>query len=393
MKIFFVFFVVLFTFSACSEDPTIGNNNTVYRPPSKTTPTNNLKPNGTSTASNNQSSQSTVGMTDHGMNYGKDCKDVVCDAKQRCVRGKCASVSRKIACFNMIEMGTIDIQNPIRVEGDTQGYADSLLASCTQPENNFSGSENAIHFKVSANAGVKIKLTSTAAIDWVMDIRTNCHEDSSSLLCSDPETLNFSAKAGTDYYIIVEPLHGIDRGAFKLDFEFIPLHCAPPGSRTCMAGNIARCIRGGQEIEILKCASGCDQGVCTGDSCASPIIVNGPHSYSGDSNAFNSTMDFGTRATCSEDGTHGIATPGSEIVLWVPNLTAGQHLLIDTSMNDKNDNAIFILKNCTLTEKCLAAIDLGEKLDWTVPADGGYFVIIDKVSVNPHPFQYSIDIQ
>ncbi len=200
------------------------------------------------------------------------------------------------------------------------------------------------------------------------------------------------AEPGTDYFVVVEPRTGIDRGSFEFTMTFEELVCSPPGGTSCNGDNLVVCQAGTSEAEYA-CGTGCMNAACLGDTCDTALEVTASGSYTGNIEAFDGTLDFGTQPSCSLGGDQGIATPGPEIVLSLPGLEAGQTVTVDASMNDDNDNAIFVLDQCTDQEGCLAAIDIGEVLTWDVEADGDYFIVIDKTTDSPNPFNYTIDIQ
>ena len=394
MRLAIIFFS-LFVFSACS-DPDEGPGNTVFVPDNNGKVTNNNGPNnGTNNGmQSNNGTTPTIGGSDNGKDYGEGCENVVCDnAAQRCVAGVCTLRTNKIACFNQMDLGVLDISGTKSVQGDTAGFANSLGFGCSKPRDGFSGPENAIRFELSADANVKIDLSSSAAIDWAMDLRTDCHTSDTSLVCQDPETLSFSGKAGQSYTILVEPLFGIDTGKFTLDFSFESVLCSPAGAYTCDGDNLTRCVKGGEAVETYTCAAGCADGACLGSTCANAIEVTASQTFTGDTDGLTGELNFGSQKTCSPEGIVGINTPGPEIVLSLPGLTAGQQVLVDASMNDQNDNAIFVLDTCSDQNACLSGVDLGEKLDWTVPADGDYFIVIDKITQTPHPFNYIVEIR
>lgn len=381
----------IFVLAACSEEP--DSNNTIFNPNNKPT-NNNTTSNNNSNNGTTNNKTTTIGQTDKGENYGEGCEDVVCeDVDQRCVRGSCIDKTFKIACFNTQDLGVLDITQAKSVIGDTAGFADSLSFDCSKPRDNFSGPENAIQFELSADANVRVSLSSSASIDWAMDLRTDCHAESSSISCEDPEILLFKGKAGQSYTILVEPLFGIDVGEFKLDFEFTSTLCSPAGEYSCQGDNLTRCVAGGAKIETYACPSGCTGAACNGNSCGDAIVVTAPTTFTGDTEGLTNTLNFATQNGCSPEGLSGINSPGAEIILSLPGLTAGQRVLVDTSMNDQNDNAIFVLDTCSDESGCLAGVDLGEKLDWTVPTSGDYFIVIDKLTNNTKTFNYIVDFQ
>ena len=343
---------------------------------------------------NNMSTNNTVpNSTALNTGFGPECAGVECDGGgMRCVRGACVDETLLVACEVPEELGEVDLATMYMGSGDTAGFVDGIKAHCGS-ENPLSGAENAISFTVPALAVASFKLTSSAPFDWLIEVREEaCIDlDTNAVECSDVEDFDFPVEPGQDYWILVEPSIGIDVGAFDWTLSFQGLICVP-GERTCEDATTVLECRGGDEEVLLGCGTACDAGVCHGDSCADPVEVTAGMSFSGDSRGFTSSLDFGSQTTCST-GAEGIQTPGQEMVLSLPNLTSGQTVTVDASMNDTNDNAIFVLETCAQDTPCLAANDIGDVLTWTVPADGAYFIVIDKLSSSPREFNYTIDIQ
>ena len=122
--------------------------------------------------------------------------------------------------------------------------------------------------------------------------------------------------------------------------------------------------------------------------------MTAPTTFSGNNAAYNDQYDFQYISGCEVDGQE-IPTPGPEIIFMLPNLTAGQVVTVDAKTNDLNSNAIFITSNCGLPSKlsCVATAYDDEILTWTVPANGDYYVFIDKETGSGDTFEYSIDIR
>lgn len=355
-----------------------------------TTGTNNTT---TGTTGTNNTTAGTNNATTSTNNEDDACTGIVCDDPTRkCVKGICVLADLNVACESPIDLGEVDLDSPASGSGETSNFADALETSCAA-DDGFSGAENVIHFTVPQPARVNFRLTSIAAVDWVVEVRTDsCTDPADPLVCSDVEDFLFVAEPGTDYYLVVEPASGIDQGAFDFEMDFTELVCSPPGAKTCAGDDVSVCLAGTSQ-QIRACGTGCSGGACLGDSCDNPFAVTASMSIAGDTNAYASTLDFSGEPTCSESGDAGIATPGAEIVLSLPGLTAGQTVTIDAGAPDTNDNGIFILDDCSDQVACLAAVDLGETLAWDVPADGSYFIVIDKLSDTDNPFLYGIDIQ
>lgn len=353
--------------------------------------------NGSSTGTNNGTTSTPTNngttSTNNGTTAANDaCADVECEPDRMCVKGVCVLADLGVACRDAEDLGELDVSGPVTIAGDTTGFSDSLTTTCAA-DDGFSGADRAYRFTVPSAVRVDAVLQTSSGIDWVAEVRTGgCESTASVLTCSDNEQFPFVAQPGIDYWLVVEPYAGIDEGAFELDLSFTAQQCTPPGGRTCDGDDVLVC-QGGTSQARHACATGCAGGGCGGDSCATAYAVDGPVTLSGDTSAYSETLDFGGQASCSMDGDQGISTPGSEVVLLLRGLTAGETVTVDASTNDDNDNAIFVQETCGDSNVCLAAQDLEDRLEFQVPADGDYYVVIDKLTSSPKAFTYSVDIQ
>ncbi len=338
--------------------------------------------------------------------FGEECLGVECMADQRCVRGTCVAASSKVSCEDFEDIGELEADTTYMGSGDTAGYADAIATICPS-EGLYSGAENAIKFTVASAGGAEFSVSTSDPIDWLMEVREDCSDpgmdppdnnepmpgDLARAQCSNSASLSFTVRPGRDYWLIVEPAAGaIDTGTFEWTLDLGPARLCSVG-RTCQdATTVLQCFAGVEE-RVLSCGTTCTNGSCAGDLCTNALEVTAAMSWSGDADAFTSFFDFADQTSCSMDGVEGIATPGPDMVLSLPGLTAGQRVSVDASMMDDNDNAIFVLDSCDVNSGCLAGRDLGDKLDFDVPADGDYFVVIDKLTNSTHTFNYTIDIQ
>jgi hypothetical protein len=317
---------------------------------------------------------------------------MVCEDDQKCVRDVCVPIDAKLACDEVQDLGEVDLAAEVSASGNTEGFVDTTTTTCAAVQN-LSGAENAFKFTVPAAARVNLVLTSESSVDWVIEVREGaCEDAAASMTCSDVEDFDFVVEPGTEYFVVAEPRTGIDRGPFEFTMTFEELVCSPPGGVSCDVDDVVVCQAGTSEARY-GCGTGCMDAACLGDSCATAFEVTASTSFAGDTEAFSGTLDFGSQPSCSVGGEQGIATPGPEVVLSLPGLTQGQTVTVDASMNDDNDNAIFVLDQCSDQQGCLDAIDIGEVLTWDVPADGNYFVVIDKTTSSAKPFAYAVDIQ
>ncbi len=340
--------------------------------------------NGTTAGTNNGTAGSNNGTG------GGQCGEAGCDPDQRCVRDVCVDGALKVACEEPQDVGTLDVATSHSFSGSTAEYADSLLTACGGTAER-SGPDYAFQFQVSETATATATLTTTAAIDFVIEVRGDeCDGEDVGLLCSDSADVQFLVEAGRTYFVVVEPGSGIDRGDFDLALEFSAgPACTPVGGATCDAGEVTRCRANGEVVS--SCADACSGDGCLGDTCEAPIVVSGSMTFSGDAQAYTNSVDFDDQPTCSTNG-DGIASIGSEVVLSLPGLTAGQTVTVDGSTDDV-DQAIFVQQTCGDSAECLAAVDLGDRLTFDVTADGDYFVVVDRLDVQDKPFNFTVDIQ
>ncbi len=312
-----------------------------------------------------------------------------CEGATKCVNGDCVALDAKLACDEVTDLGMLDIAQSKSFSGDTTGFVDTMNSTCGEGTT-FTGPENAFRFEVAAAATVTVDLTTTAAVNWLMELKRGaCGEGAEIQRCSDSETFSFNASPGTVYYLIVEPAVGLDVGAFDIEMSFVPLVCVP-GETTCDADNVVTCFGGTMETPY-SCADSCTGTKCDGESCANAIEVTASTSFGGDIKAYTSDFNFAGISSCSTNGT-GSPSLGQDIVLSLPGLIAGQVVVVDASM-DTQDDVIAVMPTCDTTPTCERFVDLGDLLTWTVEASGDYFIVVDRPRNENGTFAFSVDIQ
>lgn len=382
--------VAVIVTGGCGEPEDDGSRNILSPNNSTATNADTNNGNGPNNATNNATTGTANGDPNNG--FGQECADVVCeDPDRRCVKGVCVRSELKVACEEYQDLGEVDLRQMVTATGDTDGFADAIETGCGSTDG-FSGAENAFRFTVPAPARVSFDLQSTAAIDWAIEVRgDDCGSSAAQVACSDVEQFDFLAEPGIEYFILVEPATGIDRGAFQIAMSFEELVCSPPASRSCDGDDLIVCQAGTSKARY-GCGTGCSTDRCDGDTCDNVFEVTASASFTGDTQGFVNALDFASQPSCSSGGQQGIATPGPEIVLSLPGLTAGQTVTIDASMSDNNDNGIFVLDSCDDTSGCLASNDIEDILVWDVEVAGDYFVVIDKLTSSNKSFSYTVDI-
>lgn len=318
-------------------------------------------------------------------------------------------------CNNVEDLGTIDVASgELVLEGDTTPAA---VLSLYATECGF-GSAAEVGFQVRFDQPAELTATTdSTGLAWAIELREGKCEMSTKRFCTTQTVPTFTVEADKDYILMFEPRMN-SRGTFKSTLKINPLVCLPIGARTCAGDDLEVCTGGGQSKESITCGAPCSMDACGGDICANAIEVSSfPHRFTAVAEAYEDTINFGMGNSCTNpdteiipndpndpDGTPGnptpeeptgdIPTPGQDVIFKLTGLTAGKKLTVDASSaaGDEADSSIFVLDGCD-TMQCRIGVDLGDKLtEWEVPADGDYYVIVDRTSRNNTDFAVDIDL-
>lgn len=324
-------------------------------------------------------------------NPGEECDTVTCEAGEKCVRGDCVPEASKLACDEVNELGELAMDQTHTLNGDTTGFVDTLSTTCGMA-GAFNGAENAFSFTAAGSGTATMELTTDAAVNWLMEVRRGgCASAADVATCNTSERITFPVVEGQEYFLVVEPEVGFDKGAFEIELTFTESACAPFGSRTCAEGHVEECRASG--AVTLNCPAGCEEGACLGDTCDSAIEVTGPGTYAGNITALDSIFNFEGEVSCGTTGNSGFRSTGQDLVLRVPGLTAGQVVTVDAS-SDAQDQVIAVLSTCDgAAPTCVGRNDLGDMLTWTVAEDGDYFFVIDTSTPSNGDYSFTVDIQ
>lgn len=305
-------------------------------------------------------------------------------------------------CANVKDLGTLSISARTEtVQGSTvvpdgeSPLTSGVGTSCGGQL----AAEQVFAFQVDAPARLTAKLTANDNTAWVLEARTGTCQDTQPLYCSNNVSAYiFVAEPGKTYYLVAEPQRQDKTGSFSLDLAIQPLVCLPVGGTVCAGQDVALCEQGGEQQTTYTCGAACSQDHCGGDICDNAIeVTQGTFRLSGQAKAYTNTFNFKDATTCvnpdtsilpemgepiPDPGSPGnVATPGEDVVFKLPNLKKDQKVTIDASTDagDEADSAIFVMDSCDLST-CRVGLDIGDKLDaWVVPADGDYFVVVDRV--------------
>lgn len=323
------------------------------------------------------------------------CADVECGEEMVCFQGSCVAIAGEgYGCASPEELGELEAKEYEIVVASADGQPNSLRTSCANTD---ASAEAVFSFTVPSPAHVKFTASGTPQ-NLAIELREEECQDPA----EDEETILFCAgrsgesaylNPGTTYFLIVEARDDVLLESFMLNLEVTELVCAPPLSWRCEDDQRVQCQGGGTKEEPYDCPAGCSDGYCQGSSCANPLVIADPHTVlTGHLKTFDRNINLQDSPSCSSSGTVGPRTPGAELFLSLPGLRKDQNLRIDVTKSD-NRPVIGIMSSCMEAEiQCLAADSTDGILEWPVPEDGDYFVILDPLNRSSNPFEYEIEI-
>ncbi|MGM0556859.1 MAG: hypothetical protein ACQEVA_10820 [Myxococcota bacterium] len=270
--------------------------------------------------------------------------------------------------------------------------ADSVTTTCGVS----GGADGVIRFELDEPARVQYSVTSAATDSLNVEIHSGDCSDSDRIVCYQGDNEVFLADDGLSYYLVVESGDTtVSSGDFEVEFTLDPLGCFPSGETECDGDDVLVC--GGNFEQVSRsCAYACEAGACGGDLCENAIEVSGTgtQTFQGSLAGYTDKIDFAGRDECFEAG--AISTDGADVVFSLPGLAAGDVVTIDASeeIGDINDNAIFVVSDCSATPTCVTGGDqLFESLEWTVESGGDYWVVVDLLSAQSDEFSYEITVE
>lgn len=387
--------ITAFTLSACSDD----NN----RPPSIPQPTNNTP-------------DKDMKLPDKDMGDMKDDKDLPDSATDMADMPDMTTPGGTDLCSNVQKLGTIAVADRTEsLSGSTLTIdgMDPLISGVGTACGGQVAAEQVFEFQVDQPVRITANLKAKDNTAWVLEARTGTCQASETLYCSaNTASYVFVAQPGKTYYLVAEPQRQDKTGAFDLDLKLTPLVCLPVGGTTCAGTDVSLCEAGGEAQITYACGAPCSQDHCGGDLCDNAISVTaGTFRINGAAKAYKNTFDFKDSVKCvnpdtaiqpemgepiPDPGSPGnISTPGQDVVFKLPGLKKDQKVTVDatTDAGDNADSAIFVLNSCDVLD-CRVGLDIGDKLDaWTVPADGDYFIVVDRVRSSDQEIVVDIKIE
>lgn len=227
-----------------------------------------------------------------------------------------------------------------------------------------------------------------------LDLRDgDCSSPTEVITCTDGGTYTATLEAGKTYHLAVWGDFNV--GDFQMRATVQEAVCSPGEPNWCDSGMLNECDRG-TSIDAYTCADSCaDASSCSADACEAPVAVDlsggSAVTLSGNTGAYTGTWTADQVTNCGfVQGDNGPDTPYAEMFFEVSGLQRNDQLVVDS--NSPGDYAFFVLDACSASE-CLVAVDDdvdtgGQRLDWRVPADGSYLVVIEALATGDRDFEF-----
>jgi hypothetical protein len=232
-----------------------------------------------------------------------------------------------------------------------------------------------------------------------LDLRDgDCSSPTEVITCTDGGTYTATLEAGKTYHLAVWGDFNV--GNFQMRANVQEALCNPSEPNWCDSGELNECNRG-TSINTYACAaSTCADGAsCSGDACSAATAVDlsagTAVTVSGDTGGYTGTWTSDQMPNCGfSQGASGLDTPYAEMFFEVSGLQQNDQLVVEST--SQGDYAFFVLDACGATE-CLAAVDdsdTGEqRLDWRIPQDGTYLVVIESLAAGDRSFNFEFSKQ
>ncbi|MFW5966628.1 MAG: hypothetical protein ACOCV2_03870, partial [Persicimonas sp.] len=250
-------------------------------------------------------------------------------------------------------------------------------------------------FTVSENLQIDAQVSSNDVDDWVLTLYEGDCDSQEESSCEEGNSDSFLADAGESYLLAVEPAEvGVD-GSFELDLETTAIECTEVGATSCdERGRVTRCETGYDET-AYSCAYDCENGACGGDVCDTALEVDGSgsHSFSGTYEGYTDEFNFDGQDNCGHTDSGGPSTAGEDLVFSLPGLSQDDQVSIDASGGD-GQYGFFVLDQCATDTECVqGGLEVDDALDWTVPEDGDYYIVVDMIDPADDPRMYEFDVE
>jgi hypothetical protein len=331
------------------------------------------------------------------MEMGEDMPVLPDMAPDMCVGADCDSFEAFDDCPRVKNLGVLETsKGMVMLSATTLGLESTVDAACSSDGD--TAPDYVYALEVDEPVFINTSLGLVGDVDWVVEARAGQCTTQAQVQCLDSGETLFYAEPGKKYFLLLEPVTGGLSGQFDLALRFTPLTCAPPNSYTCDMSERLFC-EGGTSERALACGVACTGTECAGDTCdmAIPVMgVAGTYTFEGTLEAYTNTLDTKNMdvdtCTLAFMGMPQLETPGPEAFYALKGLKAGQKVNVDAS-TDVNDNAIYIFQGCGVgTAKCAVVNDLADRINWTVPEDGDYTLVVDIIIEQGQAYKHTITI-
>ncbi|MFU8803574.1 MAG: hypothetical protein ACNA8W_07185 [Bradymonadaceae bacterium] len=315
-----------------------------------------------------------------------------------------------LGCEPNRELGMLSVGYNQVFDGEQIARVDSPATNC------YAGDEDSgvwlMTFEVDEEVIVKLSVRSPGDDHPVYQLnKGECLAEEGEFCRQDSGNYRFLAQAGSTYYLWIEKPHLVNDLTFLVDIGIEEFVCWP-GELACAGGDVEICHMGQEWRPVGACVTDCrDESSCVGDICEDAITVelsatgpvaNRAKTFVGDRHAFSNQWTAEDRPGCDlqkqslEEGEEdiGFPTEDGEVFFRVPNLKGGQTLSVK-AVNQTGNYGFFILGECG-AESCLDAAsqdaNYDRRLEWEVPADGTYIVVIESLGAQARDFEFVFEL-
>ncbi|QDG51991.1 hypothetical protein FIV42_14960 [Persicimonas caeni] len=274
-----------------------------------------------------------------------------------------------------------ELSAPQSIHGTTDlSQSFEMGSSCTASDNR--SGEVVYSFELSEQSWVTATVTPDDDETMSLAVRTACGFASTEIACENQQdgVVEYGQvlEPGT-YYVIVQGREVSSGGGFTLDLDAEPVVCSFRDNGCADADTARVCDASRTGFDQVTCPSGCDSntGYCQADaeSCMTAIDASQGGTFTGEIHNLLRHHRLSDTNPCL-----GHRVDGSDAVYRVD---ANGGDMIRATVDAPFDAALWIAASCPdASDSCVAGTDMDnpEKLDFEVPTDGTYYVVVSAVA-------------
>ena len=347
---------------------------------------------------------------DAGETDGGSCGGIACGADEVCVEDTCVPKDRA-KCDMATDLGALSVGKTKSFSVDfSVEHGDALETSCGGSQE---ADEKVYMFQAPSGKHAQVDVQ-TSFQSGNGDVNLEFRQGKCLLgqdgdlgeygTCMDTDRSVFTPQ-GSTWYLVVENDGGTD---VTVDVELTPgAACSfgGYGDYGCKMDDRYLCekVNDAPNEKKFACPTGCTGGRCVGDSCQNPIVIDGMSgnsgtAMSGDLAGFTGKVNFANGQDSCKVGGIKPDSFGPEVYFKIE-AKKGQTIEFDfseSSISSQNDNLIYLTDSCNTKVgmmACRETWDQQEASSWTAPADGTYWLIVDKFSRAANPFEYTVTLK